>query len=124
MRDILLMGLSDRFRKKNNSPDFSGITQREAQKMLEAGELELMYLIDPRFGGSEAMDNCLYVPAGVTAVKEHFDNTVELLLIEGKVKGYDCRPSYKNGSVIPCSIMLKASDKNRKEVLHQFIEIW
>ena len=118
------MGLFDRLKRKKNSPDFSGITQSEAQVMLEKGELELLYLVDPRFGGSEKMDNCLYVPAGIAAVKEHFDDVVEHLLIEGKVKGYDCRPSYKNGSVIPCSIVMRVTDRNKKEVLHELIEIW
>lgn len=115
------MRLFDKFKKK---PNFEEIDSQEKARLESyRGNLERMYLIDPRFGGAEDISNMLYVPVGVNKIKESYDNIIEDLLRQDKVKSYKCVPEYKGKSVIPTKITMIAG-KDGVEVFKETIEIW
>ena len=117
------MGLFDRFKKKNiiNFKEIDTV-EKEREAYLK-GNLETLYLVDPRFGGAEDPGNILYVPIGVSKIKESYDNIIEELLIQDKVKSYKCIPEYRGKSRIACKLTMIAS-KDGVEVFKQTIEIW
>lgn len=117
------MGFLDKF-KKNNRPNFEEIDSIEkAKEELSKGNLEILYLISPMFGGAEDIGNMLYVPIGVNKIKEHYDNMIADLLEQGKVKSYKCIPEYKGKSVIPSKLTM-ISGKDGIDVFKETIEIW
>lgn len=115
------MGLFNIFKRKHK---FESIDSQEKARMeLYKGNLEKMYLISPRFGGAEDISNMLYVPLGVNKIKESYDDIIEDLLRQDKVKSYRCIPEYKGKSVIPSKITMVAG-KDGVEIFKETIEIW
>lgn len=118
------MGLFDFFKKKKELPDFSYIdSMNKAREEYEKGNLERIYLIAPKFGGSENEDNTVYVPLGIKQVKEGYDNTIAHLIKIGYKMSYNCKLEYKNGSVIPSKIYM-ITKKNGEEEITNTTNIW
>ncbi len=115
-------------RKNKNSKinliDFEKIDSRsKARAEFRKGNLEILYLLSPLFGGSKSEDNILYVPVGVNKLKKSYDNIIDDLLEEGKIKTYNCIPEYKGISFIPSKITITAG-KDGNVVLQETINIW
>ena len=109
-------------KKENMNVDFSMINSNEkAEKLLEKGQLEKLYLKPIQFGGKESRENIVIVPRFVTISKNNFDNIVEELLKKGIVSDYSAEPQYKGNSYVPTSIVISVSGKTR---LTQVLEIW
>jgi hypothetical protein len=104
-------------------PDFSRIDSREkAEALFRQGELEMLYLLPPEFGGDDAPPNILFVPVGLGAVKAGIDqNVVAPLAAEGKLTRYTAMPEYQGSSVIPIAIRIEASDPGQFSTV---INIW
>jgi hypothetical protein len=105
----------DWFRKKPprvNGPDFSGIdSNARAEELFRRGELEKLFLMPLQFGGEESPANTVYVPAGVSAIKDEIDNgVIRRLLEEGHITTYTAAPRYQGSSFIPTAIEIAASD--------------
>ncbi len=119
------MILSDNTDQNDHKPDFSDIDSIEkAVNMSKDNLLEPLYMMPLRFGGKAAAENTLYVPIGVSQIKESIDNIVEELLIDKLVSGYKCDIKYKEKSVIPSEIKIVASDSEGTEVFAPVINIW
>lgn len=89
------MGLFDKFRqKKETQLDFTETDSKE--KVAELAEKEL---------------------------KDRYDDMVEDLLVQGKVKGYSCTPQYKGKSFVPSDITIVAK-KDGEAVFTETIHIW
>lgn len=111
-------------KSKTNLIDFEEINSRDkAREEFRKGNLEILYLLSPMFGGSKKEDNIIYVPKGVNKLKVSCDNIIADLLDEEKVKSYDCRPEYKGNSFIPSKITI-TSGKDGNVVFQETINIW
>ena len=117
------MGLFDAFKKKK-AVSFEEIDSvSKAQEECKKGNLERMYIMSPIFGGTDAPHNILYVPVGVSRIKEGYDNILADLVEQGKAKSFNCKPEYKGKSVVPSRITI-TSGKDGVEVFKQTIEVW
>ncbi len=117
------MGLFDMF-KKRKSINFEEINSlAKAREEFNNGNLEILYLLSPMFGGSKNEGNILYVPIGINKLKESYDNIVADLLKQGKVKSYNCTPEYKGESFVPSKLTI-TSGKDGNIVFKETINIW
>ena len=71
--------------------------------------------MSPIFGGTDEPHNILYVPVGVSRIKEGYDDILADLVEQGKAKSFNCTPEYKGKSVVPCKITI-TSGKDGVEV--------
>ena len=62
------MGLFSFFKSKEGT--LSHLTQEQFDDLLSTGQLEKIYLIDTRFGGSDSNDNVLYVTKEAAEIKK------------------------------------------------------
>jgi hypothetical protein len=109
---------------KGNPPDFTMIdTMDKALESVATGELVPLYLTGLRFGGAADASNAVYTPAVAADLKNKFDDKVEDLLRQGKVKSFSAEPSYKGRSFVPSSITVKAG-KDGQIVFEETIHIW
>ncbi|MCA9078713.1 MAG: hypothetical protein KDA93_27060 [Planctomycetaceae bacterium] len=95
-----------------HGPDFSQIDSREkAQKLVEEGVLEPLYLMPLSFGGVESPVNVVYVPIGFAQVKDGIDqNVIAPLVKDGSVSHYTANPEYRGSSFVPMAIQIEAKD--------------
>lgn len=112
-------------KKKAGIADFSEVVSVSmAREMAMRGELEPLYLIGLRFGGAEDLGNCVFVPVGIAAIKDQYDDVIEDLLREGRIKSYSCVPEYKGRSAVPYRLTMKASSPEGKPEFTETINIW
>ncbi|KAA0135844.1 hypothetical protein FYZ48_17085 [Gimesia chilikensis] len=106
-----------------HGPDFSHVDSLEkALALVEAGELEVLYLMPPEFGGPEDPRNIVYVPVGIAEIKYSTDMNIIAPLVEsGNVQHYAAVPEYRGRSFIPMAIKIEATDPGRFE---SEINIW
>ncbi len=117
------MGFFDNFKKKKNI-NFEEIDSLDkAKEEVKKGNLEVLYLMSPMFGGPENESNILYVPIGINKIKESYDNVVAELLEQGKVASYSCKPEYKEKSFVPCKLTI-TSGKDGNVIFEETINIW
>lgn len=95
-----------------NGPDFTAIDSRaKAERLLEVGELEKLFLLPAEFGGTEDPRNVVYVPRGFVAIKRDIDmNIIRPLVDSGKITGYQATPEYQGQSFIPIAVKIVASN--------------
>jgi len=111
-------------KKENVQPDFSQIdSAAKALELTNKGVLSPLYLMPLRFNGEESERNRLYVPPVVVELKDRYDSIVEDLLIQEKVNGYSCTPTYKGESFVPLALTIIAR-KDGRDVFTQTINIW
>ncbi len=117
------MRIFDKFKKKTqiNFEEIDSIAK--AKEEYKKGNLEILYLMSPMFGGAEDDSNILYVPIGINKIKESYDNIIADLLEQDKVKSYTCNPEYKGKSCVPSKITI-TSGKDGQEVFKETINIW
>ena len=110
--------------KRKKTVSFEEIDSIEkARQECKNGNLERMYIMSPIFGGTDEPHNILYVPVGVSRIKEGYDDILADLVEQGKAKSFNCTPEYKGKSVVPCKITI-TSGKDGVEVFKQTIEVW
>ena len=115
------MGLFEIFKNKGI---YANLTREEMDEMIRKGDLKRMFLISPKFGGHDNIDNMVYVPVLVYEQKKQIDDELENYLKQGrKVECFMCNAKYKRKSSIPSKIRIQATidgvDKYIKE-----IDIW
>lgn len=98
--------------KRPNGPDFSDVDSvAKADALFQQGTLEKLFLMPPCFGGEDHPLNTLYVPLGITAMKDRIDtHTVAVLVKEGKITQYSAKPEYQGKSVIPIAVTVTATE--------------
>lgn len=117
------MGLFDKLKNKKTISFEKIDSLVRAKEEYKKGNLEVLYLMSPMFGGAEDESNILYVPIGVNKIKESYDNTIADLLEQNKVETYNCKPEYKGKSFIPSKIII-TSGKDGNVVFEETINIW
>lgn len=108
---------------KYRGPDFSHINSAaKVQELVELGVLEPLYLMPLEFGGPETPMNCVFVPIGISDLKQSTDlNIIASLIERGVVTRYSAAPQYQGDSFVPTSIEIKATDPGNFE---SCIQIW
>lgn len=117
------MGLLDKFKKKNTIRFEEIDSIIKAKEEFKNGNLEILYLMSPMFGGAKDENNILYVPVGINKIKENYDNIIADLFKQGKVISYNCKPEYKGESFVPSKLTI-TSGKNDIVVFEETINIW
>ncbi len=119
------MGVLKMLKKSVGIADFSEVTSfSDAREMVSRGELEVLYLVSQRFGGSGDPENCVFVPPGTAEIKEQYDDVIEELLKEGRIRNCSCVPQYKGRSVIPSRLTITAFTPEGKPEFTETISIW
>lgn len=97
-------------RKVNSNFDISNITRENVNEFLHSGQLTLVYLISPDFGGSEKSDNQVVVTPEAYKEKQIIDDELYNFLKQGKsVKNFNVSLKYKDNSIVPSKIFVTAS---------------
>lgn len=115
------MGLFDMFKNKGI---YSSMTKEQKQEMINNGELKPLYLIDPKFGGSNKADNFVYAPARAVLQKRKIDDELENFMTQGRtVKRYSCKLIYKGKCSIPAKLKIHAIIDGTEQFTRN-IDIW
>jgi hypothetical protein len=95
-----------------NGPDFTAIDSKaKADRLLEIGELEKLFLLPAEFGGTDDPRNVVYVPRGFVAIKRGIDlNIIRPFVDSGKITAYQATPEYQGESFVPIAIKIVASN--------------
>ena len=103
-------------------PDYSDVDSlAKAVDLYNKKELGKIFCMPLEFGGEDAPQNTLYVPAHVAVFKMRFDAMVEKLLHEGKKIGYSVNPEYKGASFIPSKVIITVKGEVQ---MTETIEAW
>lgn len=107
-----------------NKGKYSSLTSEQKQQMIQNGELQPLYLVGLRFGGSDKIDNIVYVPAVTVEQKNAIDDELEKYMNEGKsVSKFRCTPTYKGKCSIPSKIKIEAIINDTEQFVRN-IDIW
>ena len=112
------------FKKNENTNfDISNISNNNVNDFLKLGQLKLIYLISPDFGGSEERDNQVVVTPKAHNEKQQIDDELYSFLEQGKsVKNFNVDLKYKGNSIVPSEIIVSANiDGNDYK---KIIEVW
>jgi len=95
-----------------NGPDFTAIDSRaKADRLLEVGDLEKLFLLPVEFGGTDDPRNVVYVPRGFVEIKRGIDlNIIRPLVESRKITAYEATPEYQGESLVPIAIKIVASN--------------
>lgn len=95
-----------------NGPDFSSTDSKaKAEKRVQRGELEKLWLLPAEFGGTDDPRNIVYVPLSFVAIKAGIDmNIIKPLIDADKVTEYQATPEYQGKSFVPIAIRIVASN--------------
>jgi len=105
--------------------DFSNVANREAAEALYAeGKLERILLFPSRLGGKDIPLNVVYVPKGISAMKDKITETLVQMFKDGKINKLAVDPEYKGASFIPSRIKIRAWHTDRKGEFNTAIEVW
>ena len=95
-----------------NGPDFTAIdSMAKADRLLEVGDLEKLFLLPVEFGGTDDPRNVVYVPRGFVEIKRGIDlNIIRPLVESRKITAYEATPEYQGESLVPIAIKIVASN--------------
>jgi hypothetical protein len=118
------MNMFNLFKKNENTNfDISNVSNNNVNEFLKSGQLKLVYLISPDFGGSEARDNQVVVTPKAYNEKQQIDDELYGFLVQKKsVKKFNVNLKYKGNSIVPSEIIVSANiDGNDYK---KIIEVW
>lgn len=73
-----------------NGPDFSHVTSvQQAEDLVRRGDIERLLLLPSEFGGVEVPENVVYIPAGISALKERIDQGDSFIPIAIRIEASD-----------------------------------
>lgn len=98
------------FKKKENTVfDISTVSNNNVNDFLRSGQLQLIYLISPDFGGSEGRENQIVVTPQAAKEKDIIDDELYNFLSQGRsVKKFHVDLKYKGESIVPSEIIITA----------------
>lgn len=86
-------------------------TVEKAEKAVETGILAAIYPIHSTQQPNN--DQKILVPPVVAYLKHKYDMMIEYLLFQGRVNNYSCYPTYKDNSIMPSELHIKAQQDNQ-----------
>lgn len=106
-------------------PDYSNVTSRDkAQALAAKGELVKILLFPAEFGGSDTPENVVYVPKAAADAKDLITGTLVRFFKEGLIDNLQVEPTYKGDSIVPSSLVMKASYSTKEGKFNPTIEVW
>lgn len=103
--------------------DFYSVRQDNVTNYISEGKLEYIFLVSPLLGGSTGMDNQIVVTPSSALEKKKIDDELINALKEGKsVKDFKIDLNYKERSIVPANIIVKATINGRK--FKKVIRVW
>lgn len=98
------------FKKKENTVfDIATVSNNNVNDFLRSGQLQLIYLISPDFGGSEGRENQIVVTPQAAKEKDIIDDELYNFLSQGRsVKKFHVDLKYKGESIVPSKIIITA----------------
>ena len=86
-----------------NGCEYADVTEHdEVDRLVNAGQLERIYLVSPVFGGAENERNIVTAGQGAAKAKHEIDTAVLAALEGGEDLPYDVVPDYGDGqSLVP-----------------------
>lgn len=99
------------FFKKAENKDFNiaEVSNNNVNDYLRNGQLQLIYLISPDFGGSEGRENQIVVTPQAAKEKDIIDDELYNFLSQGRsVKNFHVDLKYKGESIVPSEIIITA----------------
>lgn len=86
-----------------NGSEYADVTEPdEVERLVNAGQLERIYLVSPVFGGADAPGNIVPAGQGAATAKQQIDNAVMEALERGQDLAYDVVPDYgESHSLVP-----------------------
>lgn len=107
------------------SLDFSEVTSREKAEVLYAqGKLERVLLFPAEFGGKDIPQNVVFVPLGITDIKNQINGTLTRFVGDGLINKLTVEPEYKGQSFIPAKLKMRAWHTDKKGEFNPSIDIW
>ena len=105
--------------------DFSDVTSLEKAEALYAqGKLERVLLFPAEFGGKDIPQNVVFVPLGITEIKNQLNGTLTRFVGDGLINKLTIEPEYKGQSFIPAKIKMRAWHTDKKGEFNPSIDIW
>jgi len=105
--------------------DLSHVTSRDlAVKLSEEGKLFKVLLFPAEFGGEDVPVNVVYVPAGISEVKQQITGTLVRFFKDGLINQLKITPEYKGESFVPSKICIEAWHSEKPGGFSPTIEIW
>lgn len=105
--------------------DFSDVTTKEKAEALYAqGKLEKILLFPSELGGKDIPQNSVFVPLGISEIKNRLTGTLARFVSEGQINNLTVEPEYKGESFIPSRIKMRAWHTDKKGEFTPSIEIW
>ena len=97
-------------KEEKHSFDISNVSNDNVNEFLKSGDLKLVYLISPDFGGSEGRDNQVVVTPKAYNEKQLIDEELYSFLEQGKsIKNFNVDLKYKEKSIVPSEIIVSAN---------------
>ena len=111
------------FKKKDKGNlDISNVSNDNVNDYLKSGQLKLIYLISPDFGGSEGRENQVVVTPKAEEEKKAIDAELYDLLAQGKSVGMKMDLKYKEKSIVPSQIIFLITIDGKE--CNKVIEVW
>ena len=109
---------------KKETQDFYSVRNENVTNYISEGKLEYIFLISPElFGGSSGRDNQIVVTPTAAEEKKKVDDILYKALSEGKkVTDFNIDLKYKEKSIVPSNIIIKANIDGRK--FNKNIQVW
>lgn len=85
-------------------------TFEKAERAVENGILAAIYPVHSTQRPNN--DPKIFVPPVVAYLKHQYDTMIEYLLFKGRVNNYSCYPAYKDNSIMPSELHIKAQQDN------------
>ena len=105
--------------------DYSHVTSREvAEALVAKGELFTVLLFPEEFGGEEIQENIVYVPPGIPELKVQNTDTLIRYFKDGLIDNLTVTPEYKDDSLVPSRIVIKATHSSKGGSFEPTIEVW
>lgn len=108
----------------DGKPDFAQVDQIEiVQDLFERNIIGVVYRTPLELDGKEIDENKLYVPPFVKLMKKRYDTAVIEMIHNEEADKYECSEEYKDNSLIPVNICIRAL-KEDTVVMEEQIHIW
>lgn len=105
--------------------DYSHVTSRQAaEAMVAKGELAAILLFPAEFGGEDVPENMVYVPPGISELKDQNTETLIRFFKEGLIDNLTVTPEFKGESLVPSRIAIMATHSTKAGTFEPSIEIW
>jgi len=105
--------------------DFSSVQSPEtAEQLCRQGALEKLWLSPAPSGSRPAAVTAAYLPTALIETWQHLTGAVERYLHRDLVNRIEVRPEYREGSLVPRAIHIRAWHSEKTGRFEPTLEVW